>query len=132
LEVIVLDDNSTDGTPEFVRDRFPTAKLVTSASSQGYVVQRNRGARLATTPFIFSIDDDAVFSSPYVVEQTLNDFDPAQIGAVAIPFIEPKRSHHLIQQAPSRERAWITGSFIGTAHALEHSEKKESGPLPPC
>src|SRR5262249_30284552 len=75
-------------------------------------------ARLATTPFIFSIDDDAAYSTPYVVEQTLADFDAPRIGAVAIPYIEPSKNNCLMQQAPSRERVWITDSFIGTAHAL--------------
>jgi glycosyltransferase involved in cell wall biosynthesis len=118
LEVLVIDDGSTDGTTETVRAKFPGVKVTRSDSSHGYIVQRNFGARLATTPFIFSIDDDAVFSTSHVVEQTLADFNGPRIGAVAIPFIEPLRSDHVMQRAPSRDRIWITDTFIGTAHAL--------------
>ena len=114
----MIDDGSTDGTPEFVHDRFPKVTLISSELSQGYVVQRNRGARLARAPFIFSIDDDAVFSTPHVVEQTLAEFSAPRVAAIAIPYIEPLSGNRLLQRAPSRDRVWVTDSFIGTAHAL--------------
>ena len=41
---------------------------------------------------IFSIDDDAEFSTPQVVEQTLQEFDDARIGAVAIPSLSRTRA----------------------------------------
>jgi hypothetical protein len=67
---------------------------------------------------IFSLDDDAVFSSPFVVEQTLLDFSHPRIGAVAIPYIEPHKANKEMQRAPTREDVWITASYIGTAHAV--------------
>jgi hypothetical protein len=64
------------------------------------------------------LDDDAVFSSPFVVEQTLLDFSHPRIGAVAIPYIEPHKANKEMQRAPTREDVWITASYIGTAHAV--------------
>src|SRR5579859_1637302 len=66
-QVIVMDDGSTDGTRQMVEREFPKARLEYSESSLGYIHQRNRAAKLATTEFLFSLDDDAVFSSPRVV-----------------------------------------------------------------
>ena len=118
LEVIVMDDGSTDGTAHMVRAEFPSAVLHHFNQSKGYIFRRNEGARLAQGDIIFSIDDDAEFSTPKVVEQTLMEFADPRIGAVAIPYIEPHKGNCLMQKAPDRQNAWITDRFIGTAHAL--------------
>lgn len=117
-EVFVADDASTDGTPEAIAKEFPEVHLCSSASSVGYIVQRNRAATLVKAPIIFSIDDDAVFSTPRVIEQTLSEFDRPQVGAVAIPFIDVNRSPEVKQRAPRNDGVFAGYSFIGTAHAL--------------
>ena len=116
--VLVLDDGSTDGTFEVVRREFPQVQIHRSETSLGYIVQRNRAARLADTPILVSIDDDAVFSTPRVMEVTLREFDHPRVGAVAIPFVDVNRSPNIRNHAPDAQGNYALYDYVGTAHAL--------------
>jgi GT2 family glycosyltransferase len=118
VEVIVMDDGSSDRTAEVMRAEFPSVRFYRTETSQGYVAQRNRAAQLANAEIIFSIDDDAIFTSANVVLQTLVCFENSRVGAVAIPYVEPRKSPAVRQQAPSADEVFVTDWYIGTAHAL--------------
>lgn len=118
IEVLVIDDGSTDGTPAMIREEFPSVRLVAHAESRGYIVRRNEGARAATGDILISIDDDAAFSSPRVVAQTLAAFDGDEIGAVAIPYVDVNQGPTIRQLAPAPFPAFVARHYIGTAHAV--------------
>jgi len=88
VDLIVLDDGSTDGTSALVRSEFPEARLIRNASALGPIVAKNRGASEVWTRILFTLDDDAIFSQPDVVSRTLHHFDHPRVGAVAIPSLD--------------------------------------------
>lgn len=122
-----MDDGSTDGTAEAIRSEFPSAVVHRSGVSTGYIIQRNRGAELAKSDCIFSIDDDAAYPSNFTVEQTLADFDDSRIAAVAIPFIDVNYGPRVKQQSPDGGGVHVISAFVGTAYAIRREAFLQCG-----
>jgi GT2 family glycosyltransferase len=59
-ELIVVDNASTDGTPEAVRELAPQAKLVEMGANAGFAAGCNRGAREASGELLCLLNPDAV------------------------------------------------------------------------
>ncbi len=58
LEVLVVDDASTDDTPELVRRLYPQVRYLRQDSNRGVGAARNRALREASQPWVVFLDDD--------------------------------------------------------------------------
>lgn len=127
VEVLVMDDGSDDGTAEAVRVNFPGVRVERSEQSLGYIVQRNRGIRMARGGIVFSLDDDAFYTSPDTVRLTLEEMHDSRVAAVAIPLRQMHAGGRLDQRAPDGEQIYLTAAFIGAAFAIRRDVFVQAG-----
>ena len=59
-ETIVVDNGSTDGTTDLVRDRFPDVRVVALPENRGFAAGNNAGAAIARGEFLAFLNNDAV------------------------------------------------------------------------
>jgi glycosyltransferase involved in cell wall biosynthesis len=127
LEVLVLDDGSSDGTSDMLRHEFPEVRIARFDDGAGVAARKNDATRLARGEIIVSIDDDSVLTSPRIVIDTIKDFDHPRIGAVAIPVIDVLISPKEYQRAPEPRDRWVASVFRNNACAVRRDVMIEVG-----
>ena len=59
-ETIVVDNASTDGTPDYLRDRFPWVRVVVLDTNRGFAGGNNAGVREARGRYIALLNNDTI------------------------------------------------------------------------
>jgi len=97
IEVIVIDDLSSDGTSEYVKKIFPKnskLKIFRNKKNLFAAASKNVGADKSTGKFIFFIDDDNVASPTLIsnlVKVIASDENVGEVGPVMYLYTKPKK-----------------------------------------
>ena len=117
LEVIVVDDGSTDDTPDIAR-RHPRARLL-QADHGGLAVARNVGYRAATGDLVAYLDSDAYPTPEWPFFLALAMEEPA-VGAAGGPNVPPEDDPMVAQQ--------VAQAPGGPVHVLIGDDRAEHVP----
>ncbi len=103
-EVIVADNGSRDGSPDFVLSKYPTIVLV-HAKKKGSGYARNAGIEQAKGQLVLSTDADCV-ADPLWIANLVKAFQAAPsntgaVGGLIVPFSEKTRTERY-------QQAWIS------------------------
>ena len=110
-EVIVVDNASTDGTPEMVKLDFPWVKLVQNPRNLGFGAANNRGAAVAIGGVLCFYNDDTIHTQntlPLVYQKMQTD---PTIGVLGFHLTFADGSH---QDSARRYPTWKDQAIILT------------------
>lgn len=116
IEVIVVDNNSSDGTVEMVQSEFPEAQLIVLQKNIG-IAGWNEGFRIAKGKYVLVLDDDSYphFSAIEKIVRIAEHQPSCGIVACRI------QSSHEISERSTWKNKDIVNNFVGCGALIRRS-----------
>ena len=58
IEVVIIDNNSRDGSVAYIKKRYPKVKLIVNKKNHGFAKPNNQGAKKAMGQYLFLLNND--------------------------------------------------------------------------
>jgi glycosyltransferase involved in cell wall biosynthesis len=130
IEVVIVDNDSADESPEMVEERFPEAHLIKLHHNIGCQPGRNIGMKNSRGKYIFNLDDDGWLEKT-AIEKIVDCFEnDSRIGLIMAAIILPDNTTDLSGEAVEHAKTRVLGSFTGAAHAIRATVLDDAGYFP--
>jgi len=135
VQVVIVDSNSTDGTGQFIRERYPDIKYILLPYNFGVIDGRNIGIANTDGDLIILLDDDAEFLSEddfsIIVDRFIQE---PELSMMYFKFIsdDGKQWGNILPYVTEDEDQFdevYTHSFVGCAHCIRSSWVERIGGL---
>lgn len=68
MEIILVDNNSTDGSIEFLESNYPEIKIKKLEKNYGFAYPSNLGAKMASGDFLLFLNNDTIVTKDFITE----------------------------------------------------------------
>jgi GT2 family glycosyltransferase len=89
MEVIVVDNASTDGTPEAIEEQFPEARLIRNDANLGFAKANNVGIGLSRGKYVCLVNSDVVVPAGCLESMTAYMEEHPDIGLLGPKMLSP-------------------------------------------
>jgi len=92
FEVIVVDNNSTDDTPEMLRRDFPQVQLIENRENLGFAGANNQAIRKGKGKYVLFLNPDSIFSSGSLSQMIRFMDGHPEVGALGCKILNADRT----------------------------------------
>ncbi len=87
IEVIVVDNNSKDGSQSMVKKSFPKVRLIENKKNTGFAYANNQGAKVSNSKYLLFLNSDTVVKKHSLVKPLKYLKGHPKVGAVTIKLL---------------------------------------------
>lgn len=88
IEVIVIDNNSSDGSVEAIREYFPQTKVIANNNNPGFSKANNQGIEISKGEYVLLLNPDTVLEETTLAMSVARMKTESDIGALGVKMID--------------------------------------------
>jgi N-acetylglucosaminyl-diphospho-decaprenol L-rhamnosyltransferase len=108
FKVIVVDNNSSDGTVALIRERFPSVDVIEQEQNIGYGRAANVALRKTITPYALLLNADIITNTADIKKLLLHAIEETSNTAIWAPTTDSKE----FGEGPPVKVKWVSGSVM--------------------
>lgn len=124
--MVLVDNGSLDGSPEYVCDHFPWVKLVVLPENLGFAAGNNRGLEECRSKYVVALNNDTKVAPTFLSEMVNAVESDCRVGMVAakmLNFFETNRIDSVGMRVARNGLGYNIG--FGEQDAGQHDEPEE-------
>ncbi|CAG0976621.1 partial heptose III glucuronosyltransferase, partial [Gammaproteobacteria bacterium] len=132
-EIIIVDNGSSDGSPETVEELFPEVTLIRAAENLGFAMANNIGIMASTGKYVCLINSDVVVLGGCLKSlKRRMDSDPST-GLVCPKILNPDMTlQRTLRRFPSLRGALLSAIGLDNRNFLPHDSTSEAEAVSGC
>jgi GT2 family glycosyltransferase len=130
-EVIVVDNASTDGTPEFLREQWPNVRAISLSENRGFGRAVNEAVTASSSRTVVLLNNDIV-CTPTFLERLVGALDPEHGVVMAAPILVRRGDEGRIDTAGIVVDRTLHGFNHLYGEPVEILSEQLFDPLAPC
>lgn len=113
FEVILVDNGSTDGSVDFMKEYFPEVRLIVNEDNLGFAAANNQAIRSSRSEFVVTLNNDTEVCSAWLEELVRVAETDSGIGACASRMLFAKHPKMINSAGIALDRAGIAWDWRG-------------------
>jgi len=113
FEVVLVDNGSTDGSVDFVRERFPWVQVIANGENRGFAAANNQAIRATDSEFVATLNNDTEADPNWLGELVRAMETHPRVGACASKMLFAHRPDVINSAGIALDRVGIAWDWRG-------------------
>jgi GT2 family glycosyltransferase len=113
LQIVLVDNGSTDGSVAFLNERFPQVQLIVNQENRGFAAANNQAVRATDSEFVATLNNDTEVEPAWLEELVKAAETDARVGACASKMLFARQPGMINSAGIAVDRAGIAWDWRG-------------------